>query len=83
MCAGDIWTDLQESFKAKRDSQVLWRVGAGLVSAQGVLCGIKTQHNIAQNILSRRINWKIEKGVIRTEKYCKLCRVTIATPGIK
>lgn len=76
-CAGDVWPDLPTALK-KRCSQEPWRTGTRMVSAKGVFCGTKTQHNIAEKILSSGVNWKIHRRVMRTEIYCKSSRITIA-----
>lgn len=83
VCAGDFWLYLQEGFRAEGSSQMPWRIGSRVISAKEVLCGTKMHHNIAEKITNTRISWEIEKGVIRTEKYYKSCRVTLTTLSIK
>lgn len=61
LCAGDTLLDLQEGFKAEGSSHVLGRVGSRMASAKEVFYGIKMQHNTAEKILSRGINWKIKE----------------------
>lgn len=48
-------------FEAKGSSHMPERVGSRMASAKEVFRGIKMQHNTAEKILSRGINWEIKE----------------------